>query len=171
MTGGFDNELLSSLGVPESYGDQHRRYPDATELEDVEANIIGRMQQLVPRTAQAWREMKRSAAADGVELLLVSGFRSAKYQAELFRNKLASGQRIADILEVNAAPGYSQHHSGQAVDIATPGARPLTEDFDATPAFAWLIEHAESFGFRMPYGRDNAYGFIYEPWHWSTLEP
>ena len=171
MTARSDNELLACLGIPEDYGDQRRRYPDATELEDVEANIIGRMQQLVPGTAQAWREMKQSAAADGVELLLVSGFRSSQYQAELFRNKIANGQDVAEILKVNAAPGYSQHHSGQAVDIATPGARPLTEDFDTTPAFAWLREHAHRFGFRMPYGRDNPYGFVYEPWHWSTLAP
>ncbi len=53
------------------------------------------------------------------------------------------------------------------MDIATPGSRPLTEEFEETPAFKWLTENAETFGFSMTYPRDNPYGVIYEPWHWS----
>ena len=111
--------------------------------------------------------MTIAAGADGVRLMLVSGFRSFDYQAELIRNKLAAGQSIQEILGVNAAPGFSQHHSGLAVDVATPGSRPLTEAFESTQAFEWLTENAESFGFQMSYPRDNADGFVYEPWHWS----
>src|SRR5690606_8163859 len=124
---------------------------------------------LAPPTARAWRQMKQDAAADGVELLLVSGFRSVSYQVELFRKKLASGLDIDSILKVNAAPGYSEHHTGKAVDIATPGTRPLTEEFESTDAFRWLAAYAGRYGFRMPYGHDNAFGFAYEPWHWSRL--
>src|SRR5690606_3455655 len=125
---------------------------------------------LAPPTARAWRQMKQDAAADGVELLLVSGFRSVSYQVELFRKKLASGLDIDSILRVNAAPGYSQHHTGKAVDIATPGSRPLTEEFEDSEAFFWLEHNAARFGFRMPYGRGNAFGFAFEPWHWSQLD-
>ena len=77
---------------------------------------------------------------------------------------------ITDILEVNTAPGYSEHHTGRAVDIATPGSRPLTEDFESTDAFRWLQAEATGFGFAMTYPRDNPWGIIYEPWHWSTKE-
>ena len=166
-----NSELFADLGIPIDYGRDPRRpaHAEAQELEDVEPNILGRMQRLAPASARAWREMKAAARAEGVELLLVSGFRSVRYQADLIRNKLAAGQDIESILKVNAAPGFSEHHTGRAVDVATPGARPLTVEFESSSAFAWLGANARRFGFAMPYGRDNAYGFSYEPWHWSQL--
>lgn len=165
------SELFTDLGIPVDYGRNPRRpsYAEAQELEDAEPNILGRMQRLAPPTARAWREMKAAALVDGVALLLVSGFRSVDYQADLIRNKLASGQSIDAILKVNAAPGFSEHHTGRAIDIASPGTRPLTDAFETSAAFAWLTSHARRFGFSMPYSRDNAFGFAYEPWHWSQL--
>jgi D-alanyl-D-alanine carboxypeptidase len=167
----INSELFADLGIPIDYGRNPRRpgYAEAQNLEDVEPNILGRMQRLAPDSARAWRQMKTAALADGVQLLLVSGFRSVRYQVELIRNKLASGQDIESILKVNAAPGFSEHHSGRAVDIATPGTRPLTEEFESSAAFAWLTQHASRFAFRMPYARNNSFGFAYEPWHWSRL--
>jgi D-alanyl-D-alanine carboxypeptidase len=167
----INSELFADLGIPIDYGRDPRRpaHAEAQDLEDVEANIVGRMQRLAPSCARAWREMKAAALADGIELLLVSGFRSVRYQVELIRKKLAAGQDIESILKVNAAPGFSEHHTGRAVDIATPGSRPLTVEFETSPAFAWLGANARRFGFAMPYGRDNVYGFSYEPWHWSQL--
>jgi len=165
------DDLLAGLGIPSSYGrDPHRpRYAVATELVDVEPNVVGTLQQLTPATASAWRAMKAAAAADSVSLLLVSGFRSVERQAELIHRKLAAGQRLEDVLEINAAPGFSQHHTGQAIDVATLGCPPLTEAFESTAAFAWLTVHAAAYGFSMSYGRGNRFGFAYEPWHWSTL--
>lgn len=166
-----NSEVFADLGIPVDYArDPHRLgHAEARELEEVEANIIGRMQRLQPTTARAWREMKQAAHAAGIELLLVSGFRSVTYQIELFRKKLASGHTIESILKVNAAPGFSEHHTGKAVDIATPGTRPLTEEFETSPAFAWLQRNAQQYGFSMPYGRGNDFGLSYEPWHWSQL--
>jgi len=167
----IDTELFADLGISPDYGLDPRRphYTDATDLEDVEPNIVGKPQRLAPATARSWRQMKQTAALAGVELLLVSGFRSAHQQTELFRKKLAAGQQIDAILRVNAAPGFSEHHTGRAVDIATPGTRPLTAQFETSKAFAWLTANAATFGFAMPYGRGNAFGFDYEPWHWSQL--
>jgi len=165
------SENFADLGIPSDYGSSPRRprHAEATELEDVEANVIGAMQRLAPETAAAWRRMKQAAALAGVQLLLVSGFRSVRHQADLIRRKLAAGATIEAILAVNAAPGFSEHHTGRAVDIATPGTRPLTAEFASSPAFAWLTAHAREFGFEMPYVRGNRYGFQYEPWHWSQL--
>jgi zinc D-Ala-D-Ala carboxypeptidase len=167
----INSELFADLGIPIDYGRDPRRpgYAEAQELEDVEPNILGRMQRLVPETARAWRQMKTAALADGIELLLVSGFRSVSYQVELIRKKLAAGQDIEAILKVNAAPGFSEHHSGRAVDVATPGTRPLTEEFESSAAFGWLTGNARRFDFTMPYVRNNAFGFAFEPWHWSQL--
>jgi D-alanyl-D-alanine carboxypeptidase len=99
--------------------------------------------------------------------MIVSGYRDFEYQASLIRKKLNAGQALGDILAVNAAPGFSEHHTGRAIDIASPGSRPLTEEFEASEAFAWLEQNAAIYGFSMSYPRDNPQGFIYEPWHWA----
>lgn len=140
-------------------------------LQDAGPNIVGRLQRLTPATAHWWAEMCAAAAQDKVNLLLVSGFRSFEYQADLIRNKLRAGQTITEILRVNVAPGYSQHHTGRAIDIATPGFKPLLEEFEQSPAFTWLQSHAADFGFELSYPRGNRMGMIYEPWHWYRAEP
>ncbi|MDJ0751235.1 MAG: M15 family metallopeptidase [Woeseiaceae bacterium] len=165
-------ELHTELGIPLDYGDDGTRpvYEEATELVDVGPNLVGRMQRLTPQAAEKWAEMQSAAEADGVMLLLVSGFRSVDYQARLIRKKINAGQAVTEILAVNAAPGFSEHHTGRAVDIATPGSRPLTEEFEGSEAFRWLQKHAARYGFSMSYPRDNAAGFVYEPWHWALSE-
>ncbi len=162
-------ELHQELGIPDDYGldDRPPGFDEASELVDVGPNLVGRLQQLTPLAARRWASMVAAAHADGVCLLLVSGFRSIDYQADLIRRKIEAGHAIEEILSVNAAPGFSEHHTGAAVDIATPGSRPLTEEFEATAAFDWLCRNAERFGFSMTYPRDNPWGFVYEPWHWS----
>ena len=162
-------DLHTELGIPADYGGDGNKpvYEEADELVEVGPNLVGRMQRLTPQTAEKWAEMQAAAEADGVALLLVSGFRSIDYQARLIRKKINAGQTVSEILAVNAAPGYSEHHTGRAVDIATPGSRPLTEEFEDSDAFRWLKEHAATYGFSMSYPRDNPAGFIYEPWHWA----
>jgi D-alanyl-D-alanine carboxypeptidase len=166
------SDPFADLRIPSDYGRNPRRprFKETETLEDVEPNLVGMMQRLAPDTAAAWREMKRRAADAGVQLLLVSGFRSIRHQADLIRRKLAAGQSIEKILTVNAAPGFSEHHTGRAVDIATPGTRPLMAAFETSVAFQWLEANAGAFGFRMPYSRGNPFGFEYEPWHWSQVE-
>ncbi len=122
---------------------------------------------MTPDTADHWQQMCQAAVSDGVVLQLVSAFRSVDYQCELIRNKLNRGQVIEDILKVNALPGYSEHHTGCALDITTPGAEPLEESFEQTEAFAWLSKNAREFGFELSYPRDNPFGIAYEPWHWA----
>ncbi len=165
-------DLFTELGIPADYGNAPPlpSYAEATELTEIGANIMGRMQQLTPASADAWRAMSQAAAADKVTLLAVSGFRSIDYQAMLIRRKLNNGERIDDILKINVAPGFSQHHTGNAMDIATPGYKPLLEEFDESPAFQWLQAHAADFGFSMSYPRGNPEGVIYEPWHWYRAD-
>ena len=165
-------ELHQELGIPEDYGCSGRMpvFEEAVELVDVGPNLVGRMQRLAPQAAASWAAMVDAAAAEGVRLLIVSGFRSIDYQARLIRKKINAGQLVTDILKVNAAPGFSEHHTGRAVDIATPGSRPLTEEFEDSEAFRWLTANAAGFGFSMTYPRDNPYGVIYEPWHWAKTD-
>jgi zinc D-Ala-D-Ala carboxypeptidase len=121
---------------------------------------------LASPAAQAWNAMRRAALSDGIVLEAISGYRSHDYQLGIFRRKLARGQTVPDILAVNAAPGFSEHHSGRALDIGTPGEPAAEESFETTPAFAWLSRQAGRFGFVMSYPRGNPHGIVYEPWHW-----
>ena len=117
-------------------------------------------------TARAWTRLSSAALRDGIVLDAISGYRSHDYQLGIFERKRARGQTIDTILTVNAAPGFSEHHSGRALDIGTPGEPPAEESFELTAAFAWLREHAGGHGFGMSYPRDNPHGIVYEPWHW-----
>ena len=164
--------ILKGLGISASYG-AGRNLPffvEATELVSVGADIYGRERQLTPRAALRWNELQSAARADRIELLLVSAFRSLDYQRQIFERKLAAGEPIEQILRVNAPPGYSEHHTGRAVDVTTPGCAPLVEEFETSPAFDWLVRHAHRFGFVMTYPRDNRFGMAYEPWHWAVQE-
>jgi len=169
MLSKLNQKLHQELGIPADFGDGRNLpyYEETTDLIEVGPNLVGTMQRLAPEAAARWQQMVEAAAGSGIRLLIVSGFRSHDYQAELIRKKITAGQPIDEILAVSAAPGYSQHHTGTAVDIAAPGSRPLTEEFETSDAFQWLTEHAADYGFSMTYPRDNPYGFIFEPWHWA----
>ncbi len=161
-------ELHRELGIPANYGriTDLPIFQEAGELVEVGPNLVGRMQRLAPHAARQWNAMVEAAGKDSITLMIVSGYRSIEYQAALIRKKINAGQVIDDILTVNAAPGHSEHHTGLAIDIATPGSPPLTEGFEATEAFGWLGGNADRFGFSMTYPRDNRWGIAYEPWHW-----
>ena len=121
--------------------------------------------------ARAWLGMQAAARRDGVVLEAISGYRSHDYQLGIFERKLARGLQIEDIFAVNAAPGFSEHHGGHALDIGTPGEPPAEPSFEATPAFSWLQGHAAAHGFVMSYPRDNPHGIVHEPWHWRHACP
>ena len=116
--------------------------------------------------ARAWRHLREAALRDDVVLEAISGYRSHDYQLGIFERKLGRGLSIEDILAVNAAPGFSEHHGGLALDIGTPGEPPAEESFERTAAFAWLGANANEHGFTMSYPRENPHGIVYEPWHW-----
>ena len=122
---------------------------------------------------RGWHHLRHAAFRDGIPLDAISGWRSHDYQLGIFARKRARGQSVEAILAVNAAPGFSEHHSGLALDIGTPGEPPAEESFEATPAFAWLQAHAGAHGFAMSYPRGNPHGIVHEPWHWrfATARP
>lgn len=159
---------LAALGLDESYGERSglSLVAEPARLEFAGFDRYRRPLWLLAPAARAWRRMLVAAGADGVALEAISGYRSHAYQLGIFERKLARGLTVEQILAVNAAPGYSEHHGGRALDIGFPGEPPAEESFEATPAFAWLREHAGDFGFALSYPRGNPHGIVYEPWHW-----
>ena len=161
--------MHAALGIPPDYGARTGLTPceEAVELVSIGADVMGREQRLAPRAAEAWHAMRIAAEKDGVQLLVVSAFRSVDYQRALIQRKLDNGRAIAEILRINAAPGYSEHHTGRALDLTAPDCPPLEQGFESTSAFAWLTRHGSGHGFRLSYPRDNPHGIAYEPWHWA----
>jgi D-alanyl-D-alanine carboxypeptidase len=159
---------VNDLGIPADYAVKRRLAPqaEATDLVSTVSGTEGRDIRLSPEAAAAWKRMRDAASGEGKVLVALSGFRSVERQAEIIRVKLLAGDSIDEILKVVAAPGFSEHHTGRAVDIGVPGETPLTEAFALTPAFRWLVSHAHEFGFKMSYPRGNIHGIAYEPWHW-----
>lgn len=128
---------------------------------------FGRVLWLAPPVWSAWRCMHAAASAEGVVLSVVSGWRSIHHQARILAGKRLRGVPLTQILQVNAAPGYSEHHAGTALDLTTPGGAVLETAFEQTTAFAWLVRHAPRHGFHLSLPRDNPWGYVYEPWHWN----
>ena len=136
-------------------------------LVDAETDAdTGKIYRLISPAEQAWRTMKQQAAAEGIAIYLISAWRSLEYQAGLIRAKQDAGLPPEIFFTSLAPPGCSEHHTGCAVDINTPGCDEVTGVFGETDAFAWLKANAARFGFVMSFPLNNSWGFIYEPWHW-----
>ncbi len=121
--------------------------------------------------ARALEEMFRAAIGDGVgDWQISAGYRSIAYQKKLFDNKVAeyrqegmSGDRARSAARNTVAdPGTSEHHTGLAFDITTPG-----KTFMGTPQQKWLHEHCWEYGFIIRYqeGKEEITGFTAECWH------
>ena len=164
-------QMLEDLGIPvNAVLDRNlQEFIEANTLECVEVEAHGREHLLTPMAAQAWRQLKASASAQGVALHIVSAFRSVERQVTIVKRKLDAGQSIEQILAVSAPPFFSEHHTGCAIDIGTPGCPALEREFEQTQAFAWLTHNAQAFGFQMSYPQGNASGYTYEPWHWKFV--
>ena len=127
----------------------------------------------------AFLEMQKAAAADGVTVWMQSGYRSVKYQTGLYERKTKyytdRGYDTATAKEMAAAvvnpPGYSEHNCGLAADLNSPEHTGLDEGFENTTAFRWLCEHAADYGFilRYPKGAEAQTEITYEPWHWRYV--
>jgi D-alanyl-D-alanine carboxypeptidase len=165
-------DRLEALGLDHAYGDRTGLplVAEPTVLTLAGFDRYRRPLWLVSAAARAWRSMHAAALRDHVVLEAISGYRSHDYQLGIFERKLARGLTVAEILTVNAAPGYSEHHSGRALDIGTLDQPPAEESFEHTAAFAWLRDNASAYGFVMSYPRDNPHGIVYEPWHWRFGE-
>jgi len=144
----------------------HFPYPEASgdRLVEVAAGF-----QLDREAAEAFQQMRAAAAADGVDLRLISAFRSIDMQKQIFFDvKSERNQTVEERARVSAPPGFSEHSTGYAIDIGD-GSRPgtnLSTSFESTPAYAWLQQNAARFHFQLSFPPRNSQGVSYEPWHW-----
>lgn len=111
-------------------------------------------------------DMIDDAKADGVDLWVVSAFRSFDTQAELKAGYTVTYGAGANAF--SADQGYSEHQLGTTVDFTTRGLGGGLTGFAQTDAYAWLMEHAHRYGFVLSYPEGNDY-YIFEPWHWRFV--
>ncbi len=171
------DDIASTLGVPPAaQGDDktllgHRAYDEAPK------NTLAPLPsaphvKLQPAAVRAVEAMVAAARADGISLMPLSGFRSHGDQQYLFfQIKAELGKSTLARAEVSAPPGYSEHHTGYAVDFGdgkVPSAN-VQVSFERTPAFRWLQQNAARYNFELsfPDTENNVVG--YEPWHWRFV--
>ena len=142
---------------------------------------------LTPKTAAAFSAMQAAALKDGIDIQLVSAYRSFERQQYIWEDKferysaegLSPEAAIARILKYSTIPGTSRHHWGTDVDITDANApkqkRVLVPNkFHNNGPFAalhkWMEANAHRYGFFLVYTKDDARtGFSYEPWHYTYL--
>lgn len=161
-------ELDRRCKTPATFG--HLKYIEAPDDELV---LLPNKKYMRIAAARAFLEMSIKAHVDaGVNLLPASCFRRHGIQHELFL-KLAQKKNVDFDRNVKrvAPAGYSEHHTGYAVDIRDgPGPRRMPRTpFRKRPVYVWLVEHAADFGFENSFPRGNVQGIIFEPWHWRWV--
>lgn len=173
-TGGGDADWLLTLV------NNNVKLPDGWE-DTLEVKVADEStgKELATVAADAFINMKNAAAAEGIDLMLCSGYRTVEYQQSLFdaekQKWLDKGSTEEEAYNqaktVVAVPGYSEHNSGLAADIVTPKHQNLDEAFGKTDAAKWLFEHAPEYGFilRYPEHKQAITGIIYEPWHYRYV--
>lgn len=156
----------TAVGDRTAFG--HFAYPEIPRRALV---TVGNGILLNPPTARSFLAMQRAAARDGVVLVPLSGFRDTDVQRDLFFGGAAArGQTLQQRARVSAPPGFSEHHTGYAVDIgdATAPGTDLTQRFDRTAAGRWLFARAGEFGFELSFPPSHPC-VSYEPWHWRWV--
>lgn len=112
-------------------------------------------------------KMLDNAKEDGIDIWVVSAFRSFQSQSQLKGAYTITYGNGANTF--SADQGYSEHQLGTTVDLTTTGlSGGLTRSFATTPAFGWLKDNAHKYGFTLSYPENNSF-YVYEPWHWRFV--
>ncbi len=122
-----------------------------------------RRHKLETNTFNAYQGLLIAASQDGITdplLRCASGHRSVPHQQKIWDKNRPKYSSDRECRKFVAKPGSSRHHSGRAVDfyLGYPIKKANISKMKSTPAFLWLKENAEFFGF---------YNYEAEPWHWE----
>lgn len=140
-----------------------------TDLVEINYNLVNKPIQMRSEAAEALNNMMVEGKANGLSLLLSSGYRSSDSQETLYSDEVATrGEGINYV----APPGTSEHETGLAIDITSNKIGCKLEDiFDTTEEGQWLRDNAHRFGFilRYPKDKEEITGYLYEPWHFRYV--
>ncbi len=134
-------------------------------------NYYGRDEFLEREAAEAFNQMKLSAKNSGINLIIISGFRSIESQKQLFQKQIQKQGTKEAAARLSAPPGHSEHHTGYALDIGDEK-QPLKDlkfEFENTKAFEWLLMNGVTYGFELSFPKNNNQQVSFEPWHWRYI--
>jgi LAS superfamily LD-carboxypeptidase LdcB len=117
---------------------------------------------------EAMERMIRSAKRDGIELFLISAYRSWQRQQAIYERKVLNSMDGIHQKTV-AKPGHSEHQLGTAIDLNGEAQNTmLRRRFSETEEGRWLVEQAPDYGFALSYTEHNepVTGYSPEPWHY-----
>lgn len=120
-------------------------------------------EQLGTAAASAFLRLQSGAREVGHQIDITTAYRSISRQESLYQTLVAQGSvETAD--KQAARPGYSEHHTGNALDIYA-----INEEgsFAQTAAYRWLADNSWQYGYiiRYPQGKEEITGYQFEPWH------
>ncbi len=128
---------------------------------------------------QPLKDMFAAAEKAGVPLQMVSPYRSIQKQDRLFTESVnyyknqgySESEAIKKANISRTFTGTSEHNTGFGFDILEKGNWTLSEKFENTAQFKWLLENAENYGFILRYRKDKTdiTGIMYEPWHFRYV--
>lgn len=162
----FNTQSSQGLCASEALkvGIKHFRYADANPSDLVASGYGSDPKFKIHRDAKpALQEMVNAARRDGVTLTPGSILRTSSRQAQIVADKKKKGQSAKQIYYTSSHPGYSEHHTGLAVDFS-----PIDHSFAKTAGYRWLKQHAHEYGFYQTFTPEySAYsGVSEESWHW-----
>ena len=119
-------------------------------------------------TYESFKEMKNDMNKENLDIEIISAYRSYDYQNNLYNNYLKYETK-ALVDSYSARAGYSEHHTGLAIDIDNKTSN--FEQFYLTKEYLWMNTNAHKYGFilRYPKDKENITGYTYEPWHYRYI--
>ena len=121
--------------------------------------------------AENLENMFKAAKEDGINLYIVSGYRSSSYQNNLYYRSLKRRGREYTEKYV-AQANHSEHQTGLAADISSESiGYKLISAFEHTEEGRWLDKNAYKYGFILRYKKDRIEdtGYGFEPWHFRYV--
>lgn len=112
------------------------------------------------------QELVKAAAKDKVALYPSSIFRSVRAQDVIVKRKIRQKQSPKTIYTTSSPAGFSEHHTGYAVDFA-----PIDDKFAKSKGYRWLKEHAKEYGWEQTFTPNfsSQTGVSEESWHWRYV--
>lgn len=160
-----DKELLQKYSKV-YFLNEHYVPSDISEIDDEWKYDETRDHRLHSKAIPFFEDMVEDAKEDGIDLWVVSAYRSFEYQSQLKGAYTVTYGTGANAF--SADQGFSEHQLGTAVDFTTGGLGGGLTGFGSTPAYQWLRENAHEYGFTLSYPENNAY-YVFEPWHWRFV--
>ncbi len=170
----LDYEFYTNINTLHDYLDvttlvnKYNKLPDNYEIDDLvtlDEEYSSRGEKIREIAYKDLKVMFDKAREDGINLNVISGYRTSEKQNTLFNNSVKKNG-IEHALMYSAKMGHSEHQLGLAIDINT-----TQESFKNTNEYKWLKNNSYKYGFieRYKENKENITGFAYEPWHYRYI--